>query len=233
MQTFIWAPIIMFSKQFILTRAFIDVTADLKSINPWTFFTPMFSFIFYVPGLCQQSSSTRLRTFPQYPIIPLTMDYIMNLIKFALNIYIHLEFNVIKITFQIELLTRTFSDFALFDFVRMSIACTSICFRNILNSRINSCANSTCGGALSQNPFIPYTMNSWNPKFVIGSQYYHVLHNKQRNKQNKQKWKKSSYQIIIFTFRCFCQQVKLQVQFFEFTQNLIKLLSYFIGLYQE
>ena len=60
------------------TRAFLDVTANFKSINPWAVFTSELSFYFYSPGLRLHASATRLRTLSCHPIIPLTMNYIMN-----------------------------------------------------------------------------------------------------------------------------------------------------------
>ena len=60
------------------TRAFLDVTANFKSMDPWAVFTSKLSFMFYLPGLRLHSSATRLRTLSYHPIIPLTMNYIMN-----------------------------------------------------------------------------------------------------------------------------------------------------------
>ena len=60
------------------TRAFLDVTANLKSMFPWAVFTSKLSFMFYFPGLRLHSSATCLRTLSYHPIIPLTMNYIMN-----------------------------------------------------------------------------------------------------------------------------------------------------------
>ena len=63
------------------TRACLDVTANLESISPWAVFTSKLSFMFYLPGLLLRTSATRLRALPYHPIIPLTMNYIMNFKK--------------------------------------------------------------------------------------------------------------------------------------------------------
>ena len=155
------------------TRAFLDVTANFKSMDPWAVFTSKLSFMFYLPGLRLHSSATRLRTLSYHPIIPLTMNYIMNfktkyvwVSMYSGNSIIHIH-SVLQMALQTTLLTRTFARLAPFDFSRFSVASSSVAFFNKFNSRISSCASSTCGGALSQNPIIPYTMDSWNTSWLL------------------------------------------------------------------